>query len=85
MEWTNKHRELLYHIIEGRWSELELDPWEDWLLSLGIKWAELERESDAPEGTVAVHEGPGIENYDLRMCWVIPDDVALKLLALYLP
>jgi hypothetical protein len=80
--WTNKHRERLYKIIERKWSELELDPWEDWLASLGIKWAELEYEGDAPKGTVAVHEGPGIDNHNLKMCWVIPDDIAMKLLVL---
>ena len=85
MQWTNAHRERLYHIIESRWSDLELNAWEEWLLSLGIEWAELYHENDAPQGTVAVHEGPGIEDKDLRMCWVVPDDVALKLLALNIP
>lgn len=85
MQWTNAHRERLYHIIESRWSDLELDPWEEWLASLGIKWVELYHEGDAPQGTVAVHEGPGFENKDLRMCWVIPEDVALKLLTLNFP
>lgn len=85
MRWDNKHRERLYHIIERRWSDLDLDAWEEWLASLGIKWAELYHESDAPEGTIAVHEGPGIEDKDLRMCWVIPDDIAHKLLVLNLP
>jgi hypothetical protein len=85
MQWNNAHRERLYHIIERRWSDLELDPWEEWLASLGIKWAELYHENDAPQGTVAVHEGPGIEDKDLRMCWVIPEDIALKLLTLNIP
>jgi hypothetical protein len=85
MQWTNAHRERLYQIIEERWIKLEIDPFEEWLASLGIKWAELEYEGDAPEGTIAVHEGPGFENHDFRMCWVIPDDVALKMLALGIP
>lgn len=85
MRWDNAHRDRLFHIIEGKWSDLELDPWEEWLAGLGIEWAELKHESDAPEGTVAVHEGPGFLNPDLRNCWVIPDDVALKLLTLGIP
>ena len=80
--WTNKHRKKLYKLIEGKWSELKIDDFEDWLASLGIKWAELEYERDAPQGTIAVHEGPGFENHDLRMCWVIPDDIAIKLLVM---
>jgi len=80
--WTNKHRKKLYKLIESKWSVFEIDDFEDWLASLGIKWAELEYESDAPKGTVAVHEGPGFENKDLRMCWVIPDEIATKLLVL---
>lgn len=85
MQWTNAHRERLYHIIEGKWSDLPIDDFEEWLASLGIKWAELYHEGDAPQGTVAVHEGPGVEDKDLRMCWVIPDDVALKMLAIGIP
>ena len=80
--WTNKHRERLYKIIESKWISHDIDEFECCLADLGIKWAELERESDAPEGTVAVHEGPGIDNHEFRMCWVIPDDIAMKLLVL---
>lgn len=85
MEWNNAHRERLYHIIERKWSELDTEPFESLLAGLGIKWAELYHESDAPAGTVAIHEGPGLENFHNRMCWVIPNDVALKMLALGIP
>lgn len=84
MEWNNGHRERLYHIIEGKWSaEANVDSFERWLADLGIKWAELEDEfADAPTGTVAIWEGPGDEQIDFKMCWVVPDDVAMKLLVL---
>lgn len=81
MEWNNGHRERLYHVIEGKWSELEIDPFERWLADLGIKLAELDDEvAEAPAGTVAIWEGPGEEKR--KMCWVVPDDVAMKLLVL---
>lgn len=83
MEWNDSHRERLYHIIEGKWSELELDVWERWLADLGIKWAELDDEvADAPPGTIAIWEGPGFKNENKKECWVVPDDVAMKLLVL---
>jgi hypothetical protein len=82
MQWTNAHREILYRIIERRWSDLELDPWEEWLASHGIKWAELHHENDAPQGTVAVWEGPGIKDEQLKLCWVLPDDIAHKFIVL---
>lgn len=83
--WNNKHRERLYRIIESRWFDLEIEPFENWMASFGIRWEELEHESDAPPGTVAVHEGPGFKNPDLRNCWVIPDDIAHKFLLLGIP
>lgn len=83
MEWNSKHRERLYHIIEGKWSAEAVDSFERWLADLSIKWAELEDDvADAPTGTVAIWEGPGEERIDLKMCWVVPDDVAMKLLVL---
>lgn len=82
MEWTNKHRERLYRILEGKWAELDTDPWEEWLLALGIEWAELQHEKDSPPGTIAVWEGPGEKDRNLKMCWVLPDESALKLLTL---
>lgn len=85
MEWNNRHRESLYRVLEGKWSELDTEPFEEWLAALGIKWAELHHENDAPEGTVAVWEGPGIEDKDLKLCWVLPDDVAEKMLFLTFP
>lgn len=85
MKWTNDHRRRLYQVIERKWSGLEIEQFEEWLDSLGIKWAELEYENDAPAGTVAVHEGPGFQNPDLRNCWVIPDDVAERFLVLGIP
>lgn len=85
MKWNKAHRERLYRILEGKWSELPIESFESFLEGLGIKWAELYHESDAPAGTVAIHEGPGLEDFNNRMCWVIPDDVATKLLALGAP
>jgi len=85
MEWNCRHMEELYYIIEGKWAGNDIESFERCLADLGIKWAELDDVHDAPEGTVAIHEGLGIEDPDKRMCWVIPDDVALKLLAIGIP
>lgn len=87
MEWTSQHRESLYHIIEAArirpGGEPDIDAWEEWLAGLGIKWAELDDNvNDAPPGTVAIWEGPGFWDESRKQCWVVPDDVALKLLVL---
>ena len=61
----------------------QIDPVWFGLKNLGIKWAELDDEvNDAPPGTIAVWEGPGYQNEDRKQCWIIPDDIALKLIAL---
>ena len=61
----------------------QIDPVWFGLKNLGIKWAELDDEvNDAPPGTIAVWEGPGVENEDRKQCWIIPDDIALKLIVL---
>lgn len=83
MNWTNKHRKRLYKIIESKWADLEIEPFEQWLASLGIEWAELKEIHDAPEGTVAIWEGPGPSGD--KLCWVIPDEVAMKMLILGIP
>jgi hypothetical protein len=81
MQWTELHRQRLYHIINGEWVRRDLQSFESHLKDLGVKWAELNDEvSDAPEGTVAIWEGPGPTGN--KLCWVVPDDVALKLLVL---
>jgi hypothetical protein len=81
MEWNNQHREKLCHIIENEWSRLNIKVWDSWMKGLGIKWAELDDdEKDAPEGTVAIWEGPGFKDETKKQCWVVPDDVAMKLL-----
>jgi len=85
IQWTKEDRCQLYFIIEREWSKLDLDThaWEAWLKNLGIEWAELDDEvNDAPPGTIAVWEGPGFEDEDRKQCWVVPDDMALKLIAL---
>jgi len=82
MEWNNGHRERLYHIIEDKWrAEVDIESFERWIADLGIKWAEFDDEiAEAPTGTLAIWEGPGEEKS--KMCWVVPDDVAMKLLVL---
>lgn len=86
MNWTNAHRNRLYQVIEDKWgAAINIEQFEEWLASFGIKWAELYHENDAPQGTVAVHEGPGIEDKDFKMCWVIPNEVAVKFLFLGVP
>ena len=82
MQWTELHRQRLYRIIEGEWDRLDTHVWEEWLAELGIKWAELDEVHDAPQGTVAVWEGPGFKDENKKMCWVVPDDAALKMLVL---
>ena len=85
MEWDSKHRERLYHIIDGERSAMgvEIELFESWLADLGIKWAELDDEvADAPPGTIVIWEGPGFKDENKKECWVVPDDVALKLLVL---
>ena len=83
MQWTEENRVKLYFIIEREWSRLDLPVWEEWLAGLGIKWTELDDDvNDAPSGTVAIHEGPGFEDESRKQCWVVPDEVALKLIAL---
>lgn len=82
--WNSKQRERLYEVIQGQWEKRSLDSFEGWLKDLGIEWAELRDEVyDAPPGTVAV--GPGITDINLKQCWVVPDDVAMKLLVLGVP
>jgi hypothetical protein len=84
MRCNKKHRERLYQIIEDRWQELDTRVWEAWLEEIGIEWAELDDEiRDAPKDTVAIWEGPGHENK--KMCWVVPNDTAMKLLVLGVP
>jgi hypothetical protein len=83
MQWTELHRERLFHIIDGEWHGGDIGSFERYLADLGITWAELDEIHDAPEGTVAVWEGPGIENPLRKMCWIVPDEVALKMLALF--
>lgn len=82
MQWTELHRQRLYHIINGEWVRRDLQSFESHLKDLGVKWAELNEVHDAPLGTVAVWEGPGFKDENKKMCWVVPDDVALKLLVL---
>lgn len=83
MQWTEENRVQLYFVIEREWSRLDLPVWETWLKDLGIKWAELDDEvNDAPPGTIAVWEGPGFKDENRKQCWVVPDDIALKLIAL---
>lgn len=82
MEWNEIHRRRLYDIIARECHQREVGDWESWLSSLGIKWAELDEVKDAPQGTVAIWEGPGFINRNRKNCWVVPDDVALKLLTL---
>jgi hypothetical protein len=82
MQWTEKHRQILYRIIDAEWHRLDTHVWEEWLAGLGVRWAELNEEHDAPEGTVAVWEGPGSDDPNKKMCWVVPDDAALKMLVL---
>jgi len=80
MQWKETDRQRLYHIIEGKWARHDIETFERCLADLGIKWAELNDEvRDAPEGTVAIWEGPGPTGN--KLCWVVPDDIALKLLA----
>lgn len=85
MEWKREHRERLYRILETKWAFLDTEAFEEWLASLGIRWAELHHENDAPQGTVAVWEGPGIEDPNLKLCWVVPDEVAHKMILLGFP
>lgn len=85
MKWKNEHRELLYEIIEEKWIKFDIDEFEKYLATLGIKWAELKHENHAPTGTIAVWEGTGEKDKNLKMCWVIPDDVAMRLLAIGAP
>jgi hypothetical protein len=83
IQWTEEDRIQLYFIIESEWGRLNIYAWEAWLKSLGIEWAELDDEvKDAPPGTIAVWEGPGFENKNRKQCWVVPNDMALKLIAL---
>lgn len=86
MEWNNQHRKNLYQIIERESNRLDLDVWERWLDSLGVKWAELDDEvKDAPEGTVAIWEGPGFKDETRKQCWIVSEDVAMKLLVFSKP
>jgi len=85
MEWNDAHRELLYRIVDSKWSDLHIDDFEDWLASLNITWSELRHECESPPGTVAVWEGPGVKDNGAKMCWVVPDDVAHKMLLLAIP
>ena len=57
-----------------------INDFEDWLASLGILWVELE---DGPKGAVVVW-CPGFwpRSMTPAPCWVIPEDVALKLIVL---
>ena len=80
-EMDNRQKKL-FDLINDKWERLKNEDFEDWLASLGILWAELEDYSDGPKGTVVVWEGPGFKNEDFKMCWVITEDVALKLLVL---
>jgi len=81
--WNSEHREKLYEVIQGQWAESSPRSFEEWMKGLGIEWAELRDEAhDAPRGTVAVWEGPGFTDENLRQCWVVPDEVAMKLLVL---
>jgi hypothetical protein len=82
MQWTELHRQRLFHIIDGEWHRLDTHVWEEWLAGLGIKWAELDEIHDAPQGTVAVWEGPGFEDPNKKQCWIVPDETALKMLVL---
>ena len=82
MQWTELHRQRLYHIINGEWVSRDLESFESHLKELGITWAELDDVYDAPEGSVAVWEGPGFKDPNKRMCWVVPDETALKMLVL---
>lgn len=86
MEWNRQHRERLYWILERQWSDLDTDSFENWLKDFGIEWAELKDEiHDSPQGTVAIWEGPGFADQNLKQCWVIPEDVAEKFLVLGVP
>ena len=77
IQWTEEDRCQLYFIIE-RVAEAA-----DSLAALGIDWVELDDEvNDAPPGTIAVWEGPGYQNEDRKQCWIIPDDLAKRLIAL---
>jgi len=86
IQWTEEDRVQLYFILERAeisYTHDHTHAWEDWLKNLGIEWAELDDEVvDAPPGTIAVWEGPGFEDEDRKQCWVVPDDVALKLIVL---
>lgn len=82
MRWNEKQREGLFHIINHQWEKLDIDSFESWLLEIGIKWAELKDVDESPPGTVAIWEGPGLDDENAMLCWVVPDDVALKLLVL---
>ncbi len=72
----------MFHIITRKWEGLDIYSFEAWLKEIGIKWAELMDVEDSPAGTVAVWEGPGFNDETKKECWVVPDDVALKLLVL---
>ena len=86
MQWNERHRRKLYRMIEDKWSSLDIKSFEQFLADLGIKWAELEDEvRDAPPGTIAIWEGPGFADELKKECWVIPDDVAMRMLALGIP
>jgi hypothetical protein len=86
MDWNEIHRQRLYRIIEGKWAKHDIETFDRFLEALGIKWVELDDElNDAPAGTIAIWEGPGCKDNTKKQCWIVPDDVALKLLAIGTP
>ena len=90
----NNNQKKLFKLIHDKWERLMINDFEDWLASLGILWVDDASESidgrvrqcleDGPKGAVVVW-CPGFwprKNQDFKRCWVIPEDVALKLLVL---
>ena len=76
----NNNQKKLFKLIHDKWERLMINDFEDWLASLGILWVELE---DGPNGAVVVW-CPGFwpRSMTPAPCWVIPEDVALKLIVL---
>lgn len=84
MDWNSDHRYDLYHILDGKRAHVRVAEWEDFKKSLGIEVMILKSEvHDAPTGTVAVWESTEEDN--LKRCWIVPDQSALKLLVLGAP